>query len=78
MADDLDTWTIQITNPRLRYDTGTTVLEPGDSGDAPTGAARRLCRRGDAIRLDGCQAETADGTPCTRDADDGEHCFQHA
>lgn len=71
-------WTIRITAPRTRYDDGETTLHPGTSDDAPEGAAERLCRRGDAVRIDGCQAETADGTPCMRDAeDDRDYCHQH-
>jgi hypothetical protein len=72
------TWTIRIKNPRLRYSDGETTIEPGTSGDAPNGSAKRLCRRGDAVRIDGCQATTADGTPCTRDTDEGsDYCHQH-
>jgi len=69
---------ITITNPNV-FVRGTdgTRLPNGPPIDVSDGLGAALIARDDAERIDGCQATTADGTPCQRDASDGDYCHQH-
>lgn len=79
IGSDRDTITIRVTDPAVtRITDAGEELSAGDEGADCRPAAEGMIRRGEAVRVDGCQGETADGTPCSRDADDGEYCHQHA
>lgn len=77
-GDGFDIWAIRIVQEQVRRESadGKTISH-GEEGPVEAPAARVLCERGDAVRVDGCQGETADGSPCTRDADEGDYCHQH-
>jgi len=79
MSPDPDTWTIEITDSSVARETyADEMLAFGDTGKVRASVAEVMCGRGDGVRLDGCQAETDAGTPCTRDAGEGDFCHQHA
>lgn len=79
MTTDPDTWKIRVTaSSTTRLTWANERLGEGEEGAVVAGVAESMCSRGSAVRLDGCQAETSDGTPCTRDASEDEYCHQHA
>lgn len=77
--DEPDTWEIEMVADHVtRVTFQGETLTKGEAGAVLEDVGRVYCRRDEAHRLDGCQAETDDGVPCTNDATDGEYCGVHA